>query len=142
MNNKPATSASRKQGAVSGIRSLLFALSVTATLALWALFSKIERAPASAVETLPIATAAPAEVLDGEITLNLPPIPTLIPTVDVRAGAPAQGGGLPPTGLPAPVVPLVIKPVKVVSREGSPRPDRPPRASNRGGGGGTTRSSR
>lgn len=140
MNNKPTTSVSRKQGKTSGLRSLIFAAAITSTLALWALFSKIERNQASS-DLPPITSAAPAELAAGEINLNLPPIPTLIPSQSAQTAQTMVSGAV-PTQQPALVVPQLANPVKIKVRDTSPRLDRPPRSSNGGGGGGVTRSSR
>src|SRR5690606_21920468 len=111
MNNKPTTSVYRKQAKTSGLRSLIFAAAITSTLALWALFSKIERNQASS-DLPPITSAVSAEPATGDINLNLPPIPTLIPSLSAQTAQTMVSGPV-PTQQPSLVVPQLANPVKI-----------------------------
>lgn len=76
----------------------------------------------------------------GEVVVRLPPIPTLISALNIQGAAQAELPGAATVAAPTPIIPQFIQPVKIISRDGSGRPDTG--VSNRGGGGGTTRSSR
>ena len=66
-----------------GIRGLVFALAVSSTIGFWAIFSRVDGMQSSGKESLDQPTDDLSEVQDENITtLDLPPIPTLIPTMD------------------------------------------------------------
>lgn len=66
-----------------GVRGLVFTLAVSSTIGFWAIFSRIDRIQSSGGDSLDHSPDGFSEIQDGETTiLDLPPIPTLIPTAD------------------------------------------------------------
>jgi hypothetical protein len=63
-----------------GIRGLVFTLAVSSTIGFWAIFSRADRFQSSGGDSLDPSLDGLSEVQDEEgTTLDLPPIPTLIP---------------------------------------------------------------
>jgi hypothetical protein len=66
-----------------GIRGLVFALAVSSTIGFWAIFSRVDGLQSSGKDSPDQPTDDLSAVQDENITvLDLPPIPTLIPTMD------------------------------------------------------------
>ena len=66
-----------------GVRGLVFTLAVSSTIGFWAIFSRIDRIQSSGADSLDHSPDGFSEVQDEEASiLDLPPIPTLIPTAD------------------------------------------------------------
>jgi len=81
---------------LQGIRGLIFALAVSATIGFWAIFSRVDARQFSE-QSAPAQTSDEALFLDEEsqIAASLPPIPTLIPALDPSLAAPVIMSGLP-----------------------------------------------
>ncbi len=105
---KPATTA-------PGMKMLIAAASVAATLGGWALISSNEKPPAVTESPAPIAAA----VEDKVIKINLEPLPTLVPVITPqsqvvavnRPRAAASAVQSAPAPQPAPATELVLRDV-------------------------------
>jgi len=66
-----------------GIRGLVFALAVSSTIGFWAIFSRTDGVQSAEVDLLDLPSDGMSEIQDENVSvLDLPPIPTLIPTVN------------------------------------------------------------
>ena len=129
-----------------GVRGLVFALAISSTIGFWAMISKIDGVQSSEAEA-PAQTSneVPLVVEAGQTVVSLPPIPTLVPTLDPSIVAPLIAGA----GMPAPSTigagianpPLITSPA---SGKPSTRVEKEPvkPKKSRGGGGGNTTSTR
>jgi hypothetical protein len=69
-----------------GARQLIFILAASSTLGFWAIVSKVDHTQAlQASETPQAAGATPPQQTGNQIVLDLPPLPTLMPTLDPSA---------------------------------------------------------
>jgi hypothetical protein len=96
----------------------VLALAVTSTLGFWAIFARVNRDPA--VDTGNNVQASnnvpPLQVEETQPTLNLPPMPTLIPpltTTVTSLGSPVVQIQPQPILVTQPLKPLVLKPSKI-----------------------------
>jgi hypothetical protein len=116
-----------------GIRGLVFALAVSATIGFWAIFTRVDGMQSSGTDNLDQPIDDPTEVQDGNVTvLDLPPIPTLIPTLDQSVGnLPVTAMNLPisvqdgnPVADPTLVVPspAAVKPARDTSTSKPAKP--------------------
>lgn len=129
-----------------GIRSLVLTLAVSATIGFWAIFSRLDGNLSSGGD-VPEQFAKDVPFLDQEsqTTFDLPPIPTLIPTLDQ-----AQLAALTENGLTAPVIIGATLPTPNLLKtpppgNTSPRLDKSPTVKKvkiGGGGGGETTKTR
>lgn len=125
-----------------GVRGLVFALAVSSTIGFWAIISKVDGAQSSGVEAQ-TANEIPLVEETGETMVSLPPIPTLVPTLDSSIVAPLPvRAGLPgPSTIGASVAnpPLITAPAP-----GKPslRGNKEPVKQKKSRGGGNTTSSR
>jgi hypothetical protein len=107
-----------------GIRNLVLALTVSSTIGFWALFSRLESGQ-SAAGDVTAQTAGESQLMaEAESALvNLPPIPTLIPTLDPSIVAPVAASGLPlpsTIGSTIPTPAAIQLPGTTKERSGSP----------------------
>lgn len=97
-------------------RNLVFALAVSATIGFWAIFSKLDGSLASEGEgPEPVINEAPRLESESQTAFGLPPIPTLIPTLN-----PAQLSPVTANGLEAPIVSGALLPAPTVIKTASP----------------------
>ena len=122
-----------------GARNLVFTLAVSATIGFWAIFSKVDSHLASEGDNPePAVNEVPLLEEESLAAFGLPPIPTLIPTLNPAQLAPVAMNGLPAplavgAGLPTPSLIKTPLPGKK-----SPRTDQDPTVKKVkiGGGGG------
>ena len=91
-----------------GARRLVFTLAVSATVGFWAIFSRLDSSGASNTE-FPEQAVGEMPLVDdeGQAAFGLPPIPTLVPSLEAANLAPVVINGLPApavigAALPAP----------------------------------------
>ena len=66
-----------------GVRGLVFTLAVSSTIGFWAIFSRTDGVQTSGADSLDQSLDGLSRIQDENATvLDLPPIPTLIPTAD------------------------------------------------------------
>ena len=77
-----------------GVRGLLFALAVSTTIGFWAIVSRIDAAQSIGAENPDQVSSEPPLVQEeNQLVVDLPPIPTLVPTLDTSNLV--AGSGLP-----------------------------------------------
>lgn len=93
MENKPSSARKVSSLDVSSVRRLVLVLAVSSTLGFWAIFSKLSvnaaeqlDDPSRSAEPLPSESA-------GVAALDLPPIPTLVPPLNLTS-APTLAGSV------------------------------------------------
>jgi hypothetical protein len=97
-------------------RNLVFALAVSATIGFWAIFSKLDGSLASEGEgPEPVINEVPLLDSESQMAFGLPPIPTLIPTLNPALLAPVTANGL-----EAPIVTGALLPAPTVIKTPSP----------------------
>jgi hypothetical protein len=107
-----------------GIRNLVFALAVSSTIGFWALFSRLNDAQSAAGGDL-AQSAGEGQFMEeaDPVLVNLPPIPTLIPTLDPSIVGPVAASGLPlpsTIGSTIPTPAAIQLPGTTNERSGSP----------------------
>jgi hypothetical protein len=134
MNMKAAMTKSKRKRNYLDVKWLLLSGALVATLGLWGVFTRLEIQPtASAASAQPPQAPDPTAESSHTITLDLPPMPTLIPPAPVSASALAAVQPAEMLAAPTPVpvnLPVAPKaPVKIYL--GGSKPSK-----IRGGGGG------
>ena len=99
MDSKKPSQRPRKPD-TQGARHLVFTLAVSATVGFWAIFSRLDNIGASNAEVPEqLVNEIPLVDDEGQAAFGLPPIPTLVPSLE-----PANLAPVVMNGLPAPVV--------------------------------------
>jgi hypothetical protein len=89
-----------------GAKRLIFILAVSSTLGFWVVVSKVSQISSALVKDAPqSAGAVPPLQIENQLILNLPPLPTLVPTLESNAARMSQG----PATVQNPV--SVVKPI-------------------------------
>jgi hypothetical protein len=77
---------------VHGARRLIFMLAVSSTLGFWVVASKASQISTALVKDAPqSAGAVPPLQTENQFILDLPPLPTLVPTLESSAAGMSQG---------------------------------------------------
>ena len=83
---------SAKKIDVHGARRLIFMLAVSSTLGFWVVASKTSQISTALVKDAPLsAGAVPPLQTENQFVLDLPPLPTLVPTLESSAAGTRQG---------------------------------------------------
>jgi hypothetical protein len=110
--NKKSSSRRRRRFDLKGLKWLVLTLAVTSALAYWALFSNRlgERGFVAASSADPVSGSIPPAEIEAPMVIDLPPMPTLIPTLDASLAEQAMQPVLsqdpvkaPPTSVQPPV---------------------------------------
>lgn len=122
MNQMRPNRRSQKHDA-QGIRGLVLTLAVSSTIGFWAIFSRVDGIQSSGIENLDQSMDGLSEIQDeNDGVLNLPPIPTLIPTADVSVvSLPAAAMTLP---ISVPGAGENANPIQIAPRTTANKPDR------------------
>ena len=121
MNNKPNSTRARTRS-LTDVKQLIFALAISSTLGFWALFSNQfnSNQSAAAIGSNASTGSVPPLQTEDQLTLNLPPIPTLIPPTDSSAPVSLTPAQKPALQLSAPAKKVVQANSKPVARKPAP----------------------
>jgi hypothetical protein len=124
---------------LQGARGAVFAIAISSTIGFWAIFSRVDGAQTSSEEVQePISHELPAAQEQESMVFALPPIPTLIPTLDASILSPSAA----PNGIPEPsMISASIPTPQIITlpkTDKSSKSNKAPRKQKGGGGGKTT----